>query len=294
MAALADRMTVAGPRPKELWLTLALSIVLHGLLMAVVILMPRFRLGTYVHVPVSYTVDLVSTTPGGRPAAAAPAKAPVALTPRPAPPVAAPGAAPPPPPAASDEELTLPGKRTARKTPAEVEPSLRPPSVAGKETLRPAPVDARPRPRVEAPTPPARVAAQPPPAAPAGPAAPTTGAAEAGPAKASGVELAGGERGDGTGGSSLGYYLGLVDSKIGTNWNPVATGGTGESVVIVRFRVLRSGNVRNVELESGSADAGLDNAALRAIRQSIPLPPFPNLLIEPYLDLRYTFVMERG
>jgi len=29
------------------------------------------------------------------------------------------------------------------------------------------------------------------------------------------------------------------------------------------------------------------------VRQSLPLPPFLNLLTEPSLDLRYRFVMER-
>ena len=161
MTASADRLTVAGPRPKEFWLTVGLSILLHGLLMAVVILMPRFRIGTYVNVPVSYTVDLVSATPGGRAAASAPATAPsapanpAAPAPRPAPPVRLrglrPGAARPG--RRSSEELTLPGKRPARKAPAEVEPSLRPPPVTGRETLRPAPVDVRPRRPVETPPP---------------------------------------------------------------------------------------------------------------------------------------------
>jgi len=74
----------------------------------------------------------------------------------------------------------------------------------------------------------------------------------------------------------------------------VGTGGARDSVVVIRFRVLRSGQVRDVELETGSGDAGLDTAAMRAIRQSLPLPPFPNLLTEPFLNLRYRFVMERG
>ena len=304
MTALADRLTVAGPRPKELWLTLGLSIVLHGVLMAVVILMPRFRLGTYVNVPVSYTVDLVSATPGGRAAASvpakapsAPAKAPAAPAPRPAPPVATPRAAPPPPPAPaarSSEELTLPGKRPARKAPEEVEPSLRPPPVAGREMLRPAPADVRPRPPVETPPPPAPAAAPAPPVASVGPAAAGTGTAEVGSTKGSGVELASGDRGEGSGGSALGYYLGLVDYKISTNWNPVAAGASKDNVVVIRFRVLPSGNVRDVELEASSGDAGLDNAAMRAIRQSLPLPPFPNLLNERFLNLRYRFVVERG
>jgi protein TonB len=298
MTATAGRLTAAGPRPKELWLTVGLSILLHGLLLVVIVMVPRFRLGTYVTVPVSYSVDLVSATPGGRAGASAPAKAPSVAPARPVPPAAAPRMAPvpPPPPAArSSEELTLPGKRPPQKAPAEVEPSLRPPSAAGREKPRPAPPDLRPRPpaAVQAPpAPQAPVAAAP--VAPVGPVAAPAGSGEAGSAKTGGLELANGERGDGSGGSALGYYLGLIDYKISTNWNPVATGGARDNAVVIRFRVLRSGNVREVELETSSGDAGLDAAAMRAIRQSLPLPPFPNLLTEPFLNLRYRFVVERG
>jgi TonB family protein len=111
--------------------------------------------------------------------------------------------------------------------------------------------------------------------------------------KGSGVEVAGAEAGAGSG-SSLAYYLTLVDRKIQDNWVPVGAAGAPETVVIVRFRVLRSGQVRDVELETTSGNPSLDASALRAIRQSMPLPPFPNLLTEPSLDLRYRFVVERG
>jgi len=297
MTATAGRLTAAGPRPKELWLTVGLSILLHGLLLLAVVMVPRFRFGTYVTVPVNYTVDLVSATPGGRAGASAPAKAPSVPAARPAPPAPAPRAAPapPPPPAArSSEELTLPGKRPPQKAPPEIEPSLRLPLVAGREKQQPAPADLRPRPPVAAQAPAAPVTPAAPPVASAAPAAAPAGSAETASGKASGLELASGDRGEGSGGSALGYYLGLVDYKISTNWNPVATGGAQDSVAVVRFRVLRSGNIRDVEMETSSGDAGLDAAAMRAIRQSLPLPPFPNLLTEPFLNLRYRFVVERG
>jgi TonB family protein len=115
-----------------------------------------------------------------------------------------------------------------------------------------------------------------------------------GAGKGSGIELAGGEKGDGSCGSALGYYLGLVDYKISTNWVPPGTGGGRESVVVIRFRVFPAGNVRDVELETSSGDASVDAAAMRAVRQSLPLPPFPNLLNEKSLNLRYRFVMERA
>ena len=307
MTASADRLMAAGPRPKELWQTVCLSILLHGLLVAVVVLMPRFRTGTYLTVPVSYTVNLVSAAPGGRvarpaPAAAAPRPAP---PPPPAPPArqapapAIPPAQPPRAVAAPSEELTLPGTRPVKKAPPpEIEPSLRPPSVTGRETLRPSPAEIRPRPSVApvapvAPAPPAAPVQAVAPPSPVAAAAPAVAPQAVGPdpGKGAGVELANGERGDG---SALGYYLGLVDYKISTNWIPVGSGGARDSVVVIRFRVLRSGQVRDVELETGSGDAGLDTAAMRAIRQSLPLPPFPNLLTEPFLNLRYRFVMERG
>jgi TonB family protein len=115
--------------------------------------------------------------------------------------------------------------------------------------------------------------------------------------RTSGVEVAGAGVGDasgGGGGSALSMYLTLVDWKIQQNWVPVGAGASPESVVVIRFRVLRSGRVRDLELETSSGNASLDGSALRAVRQSLPLPPFPNLLTEPWLDLRYRFIVERG
>ena len=95
-------------------------------------------------------------------------------------------------------------------------------------------------------------------------------------------------------GSVLGYYLGLVDYKISSNWNPVASNVKARTRVVIRFRVMRSGHVTYLAVETSSGDAALDQAALDALWRSIPLPPFPNLLIEPFLDLHYQFVVERG
>jgi TonB family protein len=116
-------------------------------------------------------------------------------------------------------------------------------------------------------------------------------------AKTSGVEVAGAGTGaaSGTGGGgAIASYLTLVDWKIQQNWVPVGPGASPEAVAVIRFRVLRSGQVRDLELETSSGNTSLDASALRAVRQSLPLPPFPNLLTEPSLDLRYRFVMERG
>ena len=275
MVAAADRLFVPGPKPREVWLTVSLSVLLHGLLSAGIILVPRFQMGTYIRVPVTYTVNLVDVPPGER------APAPTTV-----PPGAATAAPPPVPPVAAlrpapTEELTLPGRKAPRKAPATAEPSLRPPSVTGRETLRPAP---------STPAPIAPVA----PTAPTSAQAPAPAVASSGAEKGSGVEVAGTGPGTASGGSVLASYLTLVDWKIQQNWVPMGAAASPETIVVVRFRVLRSGQVRDVELETSSGNTSLDNSALRAVRQSLPLPPFPNLLTDPSLDLRYRFVMERG
>jgi protein TonB len=288
MVVAADRLFVPGPKPREVWLTVGLSVLFHGLLTAVIILVPRFQVGTYIQVPVSYTVSLVDVPPGERAGGPSPTVAPA-----PAPPAAAPRAAPatrpspvPVPGPVPAEELTLPGRQTSRKAAPRPEPSLRPPSVTGRETVRPAP---------SAPAPIAPVAPGVPGQLPVpAPAAASRGSgAVASAAKASGVEVARTGTVAGAGEAVLASYLTLVDWKIQQNWLPVGAAAAPETVVLVRFRVLRSGQVRDIELETGSGNASLDNSALRAVRQSLPLPPFPNLLTEPSLDLRYRFVMER-
>jgi TonB family protein len=277
MNAVADGLAKPGPSPRELWLTIGLSVLLHGLLTLGVVLMPRLQFGHYITVPVTYTVNLVSDPgPAGR---GAPAAAPVSPT-RPAP---APAPAPmprvaPPPPARPSDELTLPTKRPRQEAKLrEPEPSLRP-EIAKREPARPPPPTAvapRPEPATAAPP----TAAPGPPA----PAATAKAGPGAGAGQASGIEVAG--TGSGAGGSALSYYLTLLDRKIVDNW--IASVG---SSVVVRFRVMRSGQVRDIEVEQTSGNAGVDASALRAIRLSLPFPPFPNLLTEASLDLRYTFV----
>ena len=70
MAVAAGRLEDPGPQPRDVWLTLGMSVLLHGLLMTAIVLIPHFRIGTYITVPVSYTVSLVSAPPGGRGGAA--------------------------------------------------------------------------------------------------------------------------------------------------------------------------------------------------------------------------------
>ena len=46
-------------------------------------------------------------------------------------------------------------------------------------------------------------------------------------------------------------------------------------MVIVKFDVERSGEVRNVTLTQRSGDLTLDNSAIRAVQDAAPFPPIP-------------------
>jgi TonB family protein len=144
-----------------------------------------------------------------------------------------------------------------------------------------------------APAPPPPVAAA---STPAVAATPAPAPAPAPPApvtrrRTSGVELAG--RGARAGGGTLASYLAGVDRRIQHNWSTGEASSAPGAVVVVRFRILRTGQVRDLEIETRSGYQSLDEAALRAIGLSLPFPPFPKLLQESALDLRYRFVNER-
>ena len=93
---------------------------------------------------------------------------------------------------------------------------------------------------------------------------------------------------------ALAYYFALLQVKIDGNWIPpkVALG----TVAIVSIRILRSGQVRDVAVDSSSGERVFDDSALRAVRLSTPLPPLPPLFRADTLplELRFNYVGERS
>lgn len=69
------------------------------------------------------------------------------------------------------------------------------------------------------------------------------------------------------------YYVDQLLSLIGANWfKPESTEGTN---CVVSFRVLRSGQVTDVKVDSTSGVSYYDRAAARAVYAANPLPPLP-------------------
>ncbi len=97
---------------------------------------------------------------------------------------------------------------------------------------------------------------------------------------------ASGEPGD-PGADALALYLGLVEIKLLEQWkNPV---GGGNGMVQVSFTIFPKGNIALPKIIKSSGNRKLDNLALRAIKNAVPLPPFPKGLKEPNLSLIYGF-----
>jgi len=95
---------------------------------------------------------------------------------------------------------------------------------------------------------------------------------------------------------ALAYYFVLIQDKITGNWIPPKMGAGTNAGVSLSLRILRSGQLRDLAIDAPSGERVLDDSALRAVRQSAPLPPLPPLFKAEtlFLQLRFTFVGEKS
>lgn len=85
----------------------------------------------------------------------------------------------------------------------------------------------------------------------------------------------------------LSKYVGEIYAKVMANWKDPLGGGSGQ--VHVSFTVFPRGNIAAPEIRKGSGDSKLDILAVRAVKNAVPLPPFPKELKEPNLPLIFEF-----
>jgi TonB family protein len=92
---------------------------------------------------------------------------------------------------------------------------------------------------------------------------------------------------------SLSYYLAAIQAKVSGRWVEPSVGLAAGQVerVTVGFTVVRSGLVRDIQLVSVSRNVFLDQSALRAVQEAVPLPPFPPLYSEETIAVRFHFEM---
>ena len=87
-------------------------------------------------------------------------------------------------------------------------------------------------------------------------------------------------------------YLARIQRKISEGWHAPPIDLSGKSyAVVIRFRVMPSGAIEGVKVETSSGNAYYDFAGERAVVLSAPLPPFPSTVKESSLDAHFTFTV---
>ncbi|UCE63978.1 MAG: TonB family protein [Nitrospirota bacterium] len=87
-------------------------------------------------------------------------------------------------------------------------------------------------------------------------------------------------------------YLALVQAHIDQQWvAPPVKAHEKKLQVVLKFRILRSGKVIDLDIAQGSGNSYYDSAALRAVQRANPLPPFPSDIHKFSLDVRYNFIL---
>ncbi|MGH7480197.1 MAG: TonB family protein [Candidatus Methylomirabilales bacterium] len=260
--------TMDGER-RELTVNLAFSLVLHFLVFAGVFLTPSLYAHRF-HVPVAYKVTLVDlpgthrvpSSPAGKPAVKVEApkvETPKAPTPVPPPSKAKVAEAKPEAPTPSPDTLALPKKQKVAPTPPKAPQSSGVSSSPAKVYQAPAQA-----------------------ALPAGPG----GGGLGGVVAESGVSA---DNAD----PSLSIYLALIQEKVSSRWVEPPLGLAARQVqrVTLGFTVVRSGMVRDIQVLTPSGSIFLDQSALRAVQEAVPLQPFPPLFAKETLLVRFHFEM---
>jgi len=91
------------------------------------------------------------------------------------------------------------------------------------------------------------------------------------------------------------YYIETLKNKISTSWYSalVSPGLRGKYTASVYFKILRNGQVKDLQLETKSGNDSLDLSALRAVENAAPFPPLPNDYIGGFLLVHFEFAWEK-
>jgi len=86
-------------------------------------------------------------------------------------------------------------------------------------------------------------------------------------------------------------YLAMVEDTIDRQWvaPPLLT---SSPLVILTFRIARSGDIADIQIQESSGHADYDAAAQRAVEAVSPLPPFPEDVKEEELKIQYRFIRD--
>lgn len=85
------------------------------------------------------------------------------------------------------------------------------------------------------------------------------------------------------------YYLTNIKRKIAAYWRVPQQSAGDDKHCVVYFRIARDGSVQSPSVETSSGNFLFDQAALRAVVQSNPMPPLPDGFVDSYLGVHFSF-----
>ncbi|OQA89728.1 MAG: Gram-negative bacterial tonB protein [Elusimicrobia bacterium ADurb.Bin231] len=89
-------------------------------------------------------------------------------------------------------------------------------------------------------------------------------------------------------------YVNMLRNKVADKWSPAANAYAGSRKVLVYFRILRDGSVREILVKETSGVSYIDRSAVRAIKNSSPFPPLPAGFVEDKLGVYFMFELAGG
>jgi protein TonB len=115
------------------------------------------------------------------------------------------------------------------------------------------------------------------------------------PGGSSGVAILG--QGGGDFATRYGWYVAAVRRRIQPNWDPLSIDPSVRASrtlhCAISFTVTRDGSIHNARVTETSGNRSWDNAGLRAIDSSTPLPPLPNDYSGSSVDVTWDFPERR-
>lgn len=96
-------------------------------------------------------------------------------------------------------------------------------------------------------------------------------------------------------GVDFGPYIQRVIYDTKRAWYPIIPPSaqpplSKQGKVLIRFKILPDGSVKEMKLDGASGDVSLDRAAWGGITGAAPYPPLPRNFKGPYLELRFYFL----
>ncbi|MBN1154909.1 TonB C-terminal domain-containing protein [candidate division KSB1 bacterium] len=87
------------------------------------------------------------------------------------------------------------------------------------------------------------------------------------------------------------YYMTILKNRVRSNWNPPyqISAPADKISTIIGFKIMRNGNITDVNIEKSSQRYLYDQAAERAVYYANPLPPLPEEFHGEYLIVHIEF-----